>query len=102
YGSALARLARRHDVIGLQVADPRERELPDVGLVTLWDPETDAWRIVNTGDARVRQRFRDRAESWDRELGRTFSESGADLLRLDTGATQGDPLIRFFRRPGAL
>ena len=98
YGSALARLARRHDVIGLQVADPRERELPDVGLVTLWDPETDAWRIVNTGDGRVRQRFRDRAESWDRELGRTFSESGADLLRLETGEPYADTLIGFFRR----
>ena len=31
YDSALARLARRHDVIAVQVADPRERELPDVG-----------------------------------------------------------------------
>jgi uncharacterized protein (DUF58 family) len=98
YGSALARLARRHDVIGLQVADPRERELPDVGLVTLWDPESGAWRIVNTGDGRVRQRFRDRAESWDRELGRTFSESGADLLRLETGEPYADALIAFFRR----
>jgi uncharacterized protein (DUF58 family) len=98
YGSALARLARRHDVIGLQVADPRERELPDVGLVTLWDPETDAWRIVNTGDERVRQRFRDRAERWDRELGRIFSESGADLLRLETGEPYADALIGFFRR----
>jgi uncharacterized protein (DUF58 family) len=98
YGSALARLARRHDVIGVQVADPRERELPDVGLVTLWDPETNAWRIVNTGDGRVRQRFRERAESWDRELGRTFSESGADLLRLETDEPYADALIGFFRR----
>jgi uncharacterized protein (DUF58 family) len=98
YGSALARLARRHDVIGVQVADPRERELPDVGLVTLWDPETDTWRIVNTGDGRVRQRFRERAERWDRELGQTFSESGADLLRLETGEPYADALIGFFRR----
>ncbi len=98
YGPALARLGRRHDVIGVQVADPRERELPDVGLVTLWDPETGAWRIVNTGDARVRQRFRDRAETWDRELIRTFSESSADLLRLETGEPYADTLIAFFRR----
>ena len=98
YSSALARLARRHDVIGVQVADPRERELPDVGLVTLWDPESGGWRIVNTGDSRVRQQFRDRAESWDRELGRTFSEGGADLLRLETGEPYADALIAFFRR----
>jgi len=98
YAPALARLARRHDVIGVQVADPRERELPDVGLVTLWDPESGDWRIVNTGDSRVRQQFRDRAESWDRELGRTFSEGGADLLRLETGEPYADALIAFFRR----
>jgi len=98
YGPALARLARRHDVIGVQVADPRERELPDVGLVTLWDPESGDWRIVNTGDRRVRQQFHDRAETWDRELGRTFSEGGADLLRLETGEPYADALIAFFRR----
>ena len=46
----------------------------------------------------MRQRFRDRAESWDRELVRTFSESRADLLRLDTGEPYADALIAFFRR----
>ncbi len=38
YESALARLARRHDLIAIQLVDPRERELPDVGLVTLLGP----------------------------------------------------------------
>ena len=98
FGPALARLARRHDMIGLQVTDPRERELPDVGLVTLWDPESGEWRIVNTDDVRVRRRFRERAEAWDRELERTFSEGGADLLRLATGEPYADALIAFFRR----
>jgi uncharacterized protein (DUF58 family) len=98
YGPALARLARRHDVIGVQVTDPRERELPDVGLVTLWDPESGDWRIVNTDDLRVRRQFRERAEAWERELWRTFSEGGADLLRLETGEPYADTLIAFFRR----
>ena len=44
YQSPLARLARRHDLIAIQVTDPRERALPDVGLVTLWDPEGGGWR----------------------------------------------------------
>jgi uncharacterized protein (DUF58 family) len=98
FGTALARLARRHDVIGVQVADPRERELPDVGLVTLWDPEGGEWRIVDTDDVRVRREFRERVEAWERELGRSFSESGADLLRLETGEPYADALIAFFRR----
>jgi uncharacterized protein (DUF58 family) len=98
FGPALARLARRHDVIGVQVTDPRERELPDVGRVTLWDPESGEWRIVDTDDVRVRQGFRERSEAWERELGRTFSEGGADLLRLETGEPYADALIAFFRR----
>jgi uncharacterized protein (DUF58 family) len=98
FGPALARLARRHDVIGVQVTDPRERELPDVGLVTLWDPESGEWRIVDTDDVRVRREFRERVEAWERELGRSFSESGADLLRLETGEPYADALIAFFRR----
>jgi uncharacterized protein (DUF58 family) len=98
FGPALARLARRHDVIGVQVTDPRERELPDVGLVTLWDPESGEWRIVDTDDVRVLQGFRERSEAGERELGRTFSVGGADLLRLETGEPYADALIAFFRR----
>jgi len=98
YEPALGRLARRHDLIAVQVIDPRERELPDVGLVTLWDPETDRWRVVNTGDAGVRQRFRERAAGFDAVLERRLRESGADLLRLETGQSYAEPLLAFFRR----
>lgn len=98
YGPALTRLARRHDVIGIQVTDARERELPDVGLVTLWDPESGDWRIADTGDQVLRRECRERAEAWEAEVGRCFSESGADLLRLDTGEPYADALIAFFRR----
>jgi len=98
YEPPLARLARRHDLIAIQMTDPRERELPDVGLVTLWDPESGNWRVVNTGDAGVRERFRSRAAAFDATLERTLAESGADLLRLETGQTYAEPLLAFFRR----
>ena len=74
YEAPLARLARRHDVIAIQVMDPRERALPDVGLVTLWDPESDRWRLVDTRDAGMRERFRSRAAAFDVELERTLAE----------------------------
>jgi uncharacterized protein (DUF58 family) len=96
--AALGRLARRHDLIAIQVVDPRERELPDVGLVTLWDPESEAWRVVDTSDRGLRERFRSRAAEFDANLERTLLESGADLLRLETGASYAEPLLAFFRR----
>jgi uncharacterized protein (DUF58 family) len=98
YESALARLARRHDLVAIQVVDPRERELPDVGLVTLWDPERGNWRVVNTADRAVRERFAERAKAFDHGLERMLLERGADLLRLETGRSYAEPLLAFFRR----
>jgi uncharacterized protein (DUF58 family) len=96
--TAMGRLARRHDVIAIELTDPRERELPDVGPVTLWDPETGAWRLVDTGDARVRESFHARAAAFEERLERTVVERGADLLRLETGRSYAEPLLAFFRR----
>ncbi len=98
YRTVLGRLARRHDVVGLQLVDPRERELPAAGIVTLWDPETNAWRRIDTGDPAVRAYFARRAEEFDRGLERGLRELGADLLRLETGEPYAEPLLTFFRR----
>jgi len=98
FEAALARLARRHDLVAIQIVDPRERELPDTGLVTLWDPETGDWRVVNTSDRRVRERFSERASAFDRALERMLIERGADLLRLENGRSYAEPLLAFFRR----
>jgi uncharacterized protein (DUF58 family) len=98
FEAALARLARRHDVIAVQMLDPRERELPDVGLATLWDPEGSTWRLVDTSDSALREHFLRRAEDFDRDLEHTLRERGADLLRLETGKPYAEPLLAFFRR----
>jgi uncharacterized protein (DUF58 family) len=94
----LGRLARRHDVIAVQLADPRERELPDVGTVALQDAETGAWRWVDTASPRVRDALRARVARLDAELASAVEEGGADLLRLDAGEPYGERLLAFFRR----
>jgi uncharacterized protein (DUF58 family) len=96
--SALESLARRHDLVALQLYDPRERELPDLGLVSLSDPETGAWRLVDTGDREVREKFRSRANQFDQLLQRELQECGADLVRLETSRPYAEPLIAFFRK----
>jgi len=95
---ALGRLARRHDVIAVHLVDPRERELPDVGLLALEDAETGAWRWVDTASPRVRERARAAAVRFDRDLAGAVEEAGADLLRLDAGEPYGEALLAFFRR----
>jgi uncharacterized protein (DUF58 family) len=94
---ALTRLAARHDVIAVQVSDPRERELPP-GLLTLRDPETGRQVTVDARDTRLRRHFQAQlqaAESrWEREL----EHRGVDRLRLETDVGYGDRLVTFFRR----
>src|SRR5437660_1427100 len=57
----LTTLAMRHEVIALWVADPREREIPDIGVVTFEDPESGGQLVVDTGNARLRARFQQAA-----------------------------------------
>jgi uncharacterized protein (DUF58 family) len=98
YLSALERLARRHDVIALELYDRRERELPDVGLATFVEPESGLHRLVDTSRPVTRERFRKRAEEFDAALQRDVRRCGAELVRLDTGQSYAEPLIAFFRR----
>ncbi|HZN96199.1 MAG TPA: VWA domain-containing protein, partial [Gemmatimonadales bacterium] len=98
YQSEVERLARRHDLIALQLYDPRERELPDIGLVTLREPESGRWRRVDTGRVETRERFRSRAAEFDRALQRELRQSGADLVQLETGQSYAERLLAFFRR----
>jgi uncharacterized protein (DUF58 family) len=93
----LENLARRHDLVAVQLYDPRERELPDLGLVTLSDPERRTYRVVDTGSREIRDQFRQRAREFDRSLQRDMLEAGADLVRLETGRPYAEPLIAFFR-----
>ena len=98
YQSALGRLARKHDLIAVQLVDPRERELPDAGLITLKDPESGAWRYVDTGSGVVRSAFRRTMAEFDLDLERSLRERGADLVRLNTDRSYAEPLLAFFRR----
>lgn len=98
---ALERLSARHDVVALQLTDPRERDLPDVGLTTLWDPESDDWMVVDTSDRGIRERFREARTASDDALQARCTERGIDLLRLDTDQPYAVPLAAFFSRRNA-
>ncbi len=78
----LRRLADRHDTVAVEVVDPREDELPAVGIVTFADPETGRRRTVDTG--RIRGAFGAAAERRRAGIRRRILRSGAHHLRLRT------------------
>jgi uncharacterized protein (DUF58 family) len=80
----LHRLAARHQVLAVQVTDPREHELPDVGLLTLVDPETGRRREVSTAGRRMRERYADAARTQQATIAAAIRRAGAQHLPLRT------------------
>jgi uncharacterized protein (DUF58 family) len=80
----LAGLAGRHEVLAVEVRDPREDELPDVGDLLLEDPETGRQLRVDTGSRRLRERFAGAAAAERREVVAEIARSGADHVVLST------------------
>lgn len=92
---ALRQLGYRHDVIAVQITDPAESELPDVGLLTLQDPETGQQVRVDTSDPAVRRAYRERVAQRETRLQQAFRSAGVDVLRLSTHESIVPPLVRF-------
>ncbi|WP_431936612.1 DUF58 domain-containing protein [Micromonospora sp. RP3T] len=84
WATALRRLAVRHQVLAVEVTDPRELELPDVGLITLVDPENGRHREVWTGDPALRERYAHAAAGQRDQVRRALRRAGATHLALRT------------------
>ena len=92
---ALARLARRHEVVAVRVFDPLEMELPDVGLVTVEDAETGEQLLIDASDPAFRERYVQIAQAQEDALLQGLAQSGADTLELATDDDLLDALLRF-------
>jgi uncharacterized protein (DUF58 family) len=94
---AMRRTNRRHDLIAVHVEDPREKELPDVGIVALEDAESGEVIELDTASATIRQRFKELSLERGRRLVSDFRSEGIDTLQLQTDAPYMPALQRFFK-----
>jgi uncharacterized protein (DUF58 family) len=94
----LLELAGHHDVIAVEVRDPREQELSDVGLLYLVDPETGRQLRVDTRSRRLRERFAVAAAAERAELARSLTSVGVRHVVLSTSGDWLRPLVTFLRR----
>ncbi len=102
YEDALKIANRRHDLVVLRTVDPREGELPNVGLVRFGDPETGDMRWVNTGSRSVRNAFRASALKHQQRTRELLRRSGVDNAVITTDEGYVRPLMRLFKqREGA-
>lgn len=98
YERSLRSLGARHDVVAVHLSDPRELELPAVGLVTLRDAETGQTVLLDTGDRRTREAYAERAAAQLAEAEATLQRARVDTIALRTDADWVEPLAAFFRR----
>jgi uncharacterized protein (DUF58 family) len=94
----LLRLAGRHAVLAVEVRDPREQELADVGELRLVDPETGRQLRVDTGDRHLRERFSAAAANERRTLVASLATAGVRHVAVSTEGDWLRPLAAFLRQ----
>jgi uncharacterized protein (DUF58 family) len=88
-------LADRHQLLGIEIVDPRELELPSAGLVTFVDTETGRQLEVQTSDRRVREQYAQAALKQREQIARSLRHAGAAHLQLRTDRDWITDIVRF-------
>lgn len=101
YETSLRIAARRHDIIGMHIYDPRESELPDVGLINVLDAETGKRIWLDTSIKRIRNQY----SGWFRDnfifFKTTFAKMGADIVSIKATESYVNVLLKFFKKRGS-
>ncbi|MEP7289507.1 MAG: DUF58 domain-containing protein [Chloroflexota bacterium] len=92
---SLKLLNQRHEVLAVRLWDPREVELPDIGMIVMEDAETGEQLYVDTHDKKFRQRFEAAARQREAVLQQTFKHAGMDMLSLSTEEDLVRAIVRF-------
>jgi uncharacterized protein (DUF58 family) len=98
YERALSLASARHDVIPLMLVDPRDEEMPDVGLATFEDFETGHDVLVDTSSSRVRAHYAHTMRRMRESHLRTFKKLGLDYCIIRTDKPFVEPLRQLFAR----
>jgi len=98
YDKALKIANKRHDIISVMISDPREMELPPVGLIRLRDAESGEEILVDSRDERTRHLYRERGREVEDEILRIFRSTDVDCIRVSTDRPYVQALMRFFHR----
>ncbi|UOG73542.1 DUF58 domain-containing protein [Hymenobacter tibetensis] len=98
YERELTMLARKHDLVVVQLLDKREREFPPLGIVPLYDQESGRTVWTNTSSASFRARYRATYEQNLSQIGQICRRHRTEYLSIATDADYVPQLIRLFRR----
>ncbi|MBS3770315.1 MAG: DUF58 domain-containing protein [Bacteroidales bacterium] len=98
YEESLRIANNKHDIIGLQIYDKRETELPPVGLIKMRDAETGEYVWVDSSSKKIRKAFHHWWNTTSQNIKTTFSQAGVDYTSIATDEDYVKPLIGLFKR----
>jgi uncharacterized protein (DUF58 family) len=97
YETMLRAAGRRHDTVAVELRDPREEELPPIGLVDLTDAETGETVTLDTHDPAARQAFAEAVQARRERTTTQLRQAGVSHVPVRTDTDYMEPLIEFFR-----
>ena len=97
YEKALQVANKKHDIISIDIIDPREVELPNVGFLELEDAETGETVIIDTGSTEIRETFFSESQEERDKREKFFKSIGVDNINILTDRSYVEPITKFFK-----
>jgi len=100
FEDALKITNKKHDLVAVRIFDPREEQIPNVGLMRVSDAETGRSLWVDTSDPTLRANFQKHNHQQFLNLKNMFSRAGVDMVSVATGTDYVPPLMKLFSKRG--
>ena len=97
YERTLKISAKKHDITGIRVYDEREKELPTVGIINIYDAETKEEKLINTASEHVRKSYTANFLKQEDEFVKTFQKCGAGIINMRLDESYVKKLLGYFK-----
>jgi uncharacterized protein (DUF58 family) len=98
YQKALSLTARKHDLVGIRLKDSFEKKMPNLGVIPVFDAETQSQHWVDFSSSRIRRKYELWMQSMDSYFTKSFRSAGADQLEVELGTSYIHALLGFFKK----
>jgi uncharacterized protein (DUF58 family) len=98
FENAIKIAARKHDLVAVRIIDPREAELPKVGLIQARDNESGMNIWVDTSSSEVRESYKYKWKIFEKKMNDIFVKNGIDIAIIQTGQDYIRPLLNLFKK----
>lgn len=98
YEDALKIASKKHDIVAIKITDEKEKTLPDLGLVKIFDPESKRTLWIDSSSKEVRNEFAESYREHSKHVNEIFRKYGIDNVEISTGQDHVKQLMKLFKQ----